>query len=188
MSAARTLSRDQVGHLVAAANEPEGGFSVRAYDPGLGDEARGGYVTALPTHARDFPTATTQHGMDYIRDKRAELLPEDRFFGGFRGETPPRTAFDVSEKRPTTFTGHLGTATVAMSGNQEAYGHISESGMYTNIDNPYYEEGQGHALRNVSPDQMSWAIQASHVAHPNEGIDDPVPSRSAKLTGPSRWA
>lgn len=173
-----------MANLVEAANAPEGGFSVRAYDPDLNAEARGGYITALPGHARDFPTATTQHGMDYVRDKREELIPKDRFFGGFRGTTPPRTAFDVSEKRPTTFTGHLGTALVAMSGNQEAWGHISDAGDYTNIDNPSYVEGQGHAERNLSPDQMASAIKSSHAAHPDQGIDEPVPSRSASLTRP----
>jgi len=183
MTAPDSLSKAQVGHLLDS-----GGFSVRAYGPDLGDRAKNGYVVAMAGHGADYaPRATAAQGHQFVRSREAQLRPEGRFFGGWTGADPPRTALDVSQLHPSSFTGHVAAAHQAYSTNQEAFGHLDPTGTdYTEIANPHYDPQGGHAERSVSMAQMGSAITGAHTRHPHQGIDQPVPSRGSLLTNPSR--
>ena len=180
----KVLSREQMGHLLA--DEPWG-FSVRAYAPGVGDRAQHGYMVATEGHGQDYtPSASVDEGMDFIANRESVLRQPEHFFGGYQGDEPSRTALDVARRHSDTFTGHVAAATQAMRLNQEAYGHLGAPTDYTDLPNPHYEPGAGHAARAVSLAQMGTAISAARKRHPDEGIDSPAPSRSSELVSASR--
>lgn len=173
------LSRKQMGHLLA--DEPEG-FSVRAYGPGVGERAQHGYMVATEGQGQDYvPSASVDEGMSFITSRESVLRQPENYFGGYQGDEPPRTALDVARKFPETFTGNVGAGIQAVRLNQEAYGHLAGPTEYTDLSNPHYQPGAGHAARAVSLDQMGSVIATAHKRHPDEGIDSPVPSRSAEL-------
>ena len=178
------LSRDQMGHLLR--DQPEG-FSVKAYGPNTGEAASHGYMVATEGNGQDYaPKASVDQGMDFIASREGVLRQSGAYFGGYQGSEPERTALDVSEKYDPTFTGHVTAGHQAMALNQESYGRLREPTDYTDIPNPHYQAGAGHAHRAVSLDQMGDVVSMAHAAHPSEGIDSPAPSRSAALTKPSR--
>lgn len=184
MTASDALSPKQIGHLFA--DHPYG-FSVRAFGPDRGELASNGYMVGKAGLGQDLPhAASADEGSTFIHSREEHLRPENRYFGGWIGADPPRTALDVSQRHPNTFTGHVGAATEAASSNQEAFGHLSAAGDYTEHANPSYDPTGGHALRHVSLSQMGQAVQSAGAAHPGEGIDSPAPSRESELTPPSR--
>lgn len=184
MPAHDALSRKQVGHLLA--DNPYG-FSVRAFGPDRGTPASNGYMVGKAGLGMDVPHAVSaEEGTDFIHAREEHLRPKDRYFGGWIGQDPPRSSLDVSQKRPSTFTGHVAAAVEASSSNQEAFGHLAAADEYTEHPNPSYDPQGGHALRSVSLAQMGDAVQSAGVAHPGEGIESPAPSRGAELTPPSR--
>ena len=179
-----SLSQAQMGHLLA--DNPYG-FSVKAYGPDVGARASHGYMVATEGQGQDYaPKASVDDAMGFMSSREAVLRQPDKYLGGYQGEEPPRTALDVAQKHPDTFTGHLGAANQAIKLNQESYGHLGAPDEYTDLANPHYQPGAGHHARVVSLEQMGTAILAAHARHPNEGIDSPAPSRSAALEAPSR--
>lgn len=193
MSASDHLSDAQLRHLASRQNQPDGGYTVKAFGPNSGDDVGDAYMVGIPGHSRRHSEDVGASDIRAYTEEKKDLLSQDGYnLGGWEKDLDVSVAFPKSD--PSSL---RRAKTVAVRGNQEGVGEVgTEEGAYEyagTLRNPNYKEGKPQREQAIRRSDMDWIspedgphVSSQGTSVPKDGSVTAVRRSQSPMTPPSR--